>query len=82
MPRAVKHPKVILALNVNQTAAALGLRYAHVRKAIDDGLLMVRRCSGTRRNAILVSEIEAWVKSWPVITPRKYRKRSTPDAAI
>ena len=80
MPRVVRHPKVILTLNISQTAAALGIHVGVVREAIDSGILTLRKCPGTRKNLITVEEISKWIASWPITPRRKFKKRNVPDA--
>jgi hypothetical protein len=72
MPRTPTPPKVLLALSPSQAAAAIGLSYARLlADGIETGALTVR-CCGTKRR-ILTSEIEAFVRSWP-IAPKRKRK--------
>jgi hypothetical protein len=74
MPRATKQPVVYIALSPAAVATALGLRPEIVREAIDAALLPVYR-KGIKSRC-LVSDVEAWVRSWPKPAKRQYKKRS------
>jgi hypothetical protein len=81
MPRArpakpKMRPEVILALSPTGVATALDIQYDRVRAAIADGVLTPHVIGIKHR--ILVSEVEAWVRSWPVPAKRKYTKRKVP----
>ncbi len=69
MPRNTP-PKVLLALSPHASARALGISYARLlADGINTGALTVHACGAKRR--ILIREIEAWLKTWPVATKRK-----------
>jgi hypothetical protein len=55
----------MLALSPNQTAISLGVRPELVENAILQGMLIVRTIPGSKKRRIAVSEIEAWVQTWP-----------------
>jgi excisionase family DNA binding protein len=62
-------PKVILALSVNATADALQISRRVLAKAIGDGAITPYK-NGTKVR-LLTSDIDNWVRSWPVATQRK-----------
>jgi hypothetical protein len=71
MPRVTKNPVVLLALSPAATATALCIQPSQVYDAIEKGKLQIFQIGIKRR--ILVSDIEAWVRSWPK-PARKKRK--------
>ena len=74
MPRVTKNPIVLLALSPAATATALGIRADEVAAGIASGALPVY-VRGLKRR-ILVSDVEAFVRSWPKPTKRKYKRRA------
>ena len=65
MPRNTTPPTVLLALSPHDSARALGIAYQRVHYAILSGDLTVYALGAKRR--ILTSQLEAWVKTWPVV---------------
>jgi excisionase family DNA binding protein len=63
MPTAIKN-LVILAMSPTHVAQAIGVSENVVRDAIISGELTIHVKGSKSR--ILVSEVEAWIKSWPV----------------
>jgi excisionase family DNA binding protein len=62
MPRVTKHPHAFLAMSPDALANAIGVSTRKVRDAILAGALPVYQ-NGTQRR-ILISDAEAWVRSW------------------
>jgi hypothetical protein len=70
MPRVHARPVPKIALTATKLAAALGVRYDRViMPAIDDGALPVYRIGN--KGLILVSDVERWVRSFPLVKRRK-----------
>jgi excisionase family DNA binding protein len=73
MPRKTKTVVVILALSPAGAATALGVQPRDIYEAIEADVLPVYGIGIKRR--ILVSDLEAWVRSKPQPAKRKPRKR-------
>ena len=69
MPRQPKQPIVYLSLSPAASAVALNVRPERIADAIADGVLPAYTL-GVRR-FILVADLEAWVRTWKRVMPRK-----------
>jgi hypothetical protein len=76
MPRVTQSPKLYLALSPAAVATALGVRPEIVKDAIAKEILPVY-VNGIKRR-ILVSDVEAWVRSWPKAVAKKRTVRQAP----
>jgi hypothetical protein len=74
--RRNKYTPVIIALSVNGLAHALTLPISKVRNSVLSGELPCRQSGLYKR--VLISDAEAWLRSWPAATQRK--KKEVPDA--
>ena len=69
MPRNTTRPEIMLALSRTATARALGIKIERVNEALDQGLLVERRCGAKVRIPIFGERgVQAWFDSWPIAT--------------
>jgi excisionase family DNA binding protein len=58
-----------LAISIDETAHRSGLGKTAIYEAVNCGDLPLRKAG--RRSLILVTDLEAWINSWPTAKPLK-----------
>ena len=58
-----------LAISIGESAHRSGMGRTAIYDAINRGDLPLRKVG--RRSLILVSDLQAWINSWPTATPSK-----------
>ena len=74
MPRPSRTPLFVVAASPSRCAELLGIKYEVVKQAIERGELECHR-KGTHLR-ILISELAAWVKTWPRERIKQAKNRS------
>lgn len=69
MPRNSTRPEIMLALSRTAAARAFGVKIERVTAALDEGLLVARRCGAKVRIPIFGPQgLQAWFETWPIAT--------------
>ncbi len=79
MARKIKNPKIIVAISPAAACEALGIVWRDLDPHIKSGTLPVYTCGIRRR--VLISDLEALVRTWPRHTPRQ-PKRKVPNDKV
>jgi len=76
MPRQRKHPRVFIALSPSACADACQISYPTILSAISAGELPVRTYTQGNARRILVSDLEAWLRTYWTSGGAKPKRKS------